>query len=427
MNILIIGSGGREHALAWKIKQSKQCDELFIAPGNAGTAQLGKNINLSIKDHDEVGRFITDHQVELLVIGPEAPLVDGMVDYFNEKEAFKGLAIVGPNKFGAILEGSKDFAKKFMVNYKIPTAQSATFSRHQLEDAFKYLEQLQPPFVLKADGLAAGKGVIICQEISEAKNHLQDMLTHKKFGDASQKVVIEEFLKGIELSVFVLTDGSNYKILPEAKDYKRIGENDEGPNTGGMGSISPVNFATSDFMKKVEKRIVKPTIEGLKKEKIDYRGFIFFGLMNIKGDPYVIEYNVRMGDPEAQAVIPRIQSDIVGLFLSLKNQRLNKEKLTVDKKVAASVVQVAGGYPGDYEKGKEISGLDAITDSIVFHAGTKLANGKTVTNGGRVLAITSLADNLAEALKLCYASAEKIQWQDIYYRKDIGKDLLSII
>ena len=427
MNIAIIGSGGREHALGWKIKQSNHCDQLFMIPGNAGTREIAEHVNIAVNDFEKVGQFVLDNDIKMVVVGPEVPLVNGITDHFTENDEFKDLIIVGPSKFGAILEGSKDFAKKFMKKYKIPTAKSETFTEDQLDKAFQYLDTQQPPYVLKADGLAAGKGVIICETIEEAKDNLKDMLKAKKFGDASSKVVIEEFLKGIELSVFVLTDGSTYKILPEAKDYKRIGENDTGPNTGGMGAISPVNFASGDFMKKVEKKVIKPTIEGLKKEKIDYRGFIFFGLSNVDGNPYVIEYNVRMGDPEAQVVIPRIKSDLVELLMSLKDQKLNKKPLEIDKKVATTVVQVSGGYPDQYQKGKRISGLEDVDDCIVFHAGTKMDNGEVVTNGGRVVGITGIGDNIQEALEKSYVNAEKLHWEGIYYRKDIGKDLLSIV
>ncbi len=425
MNILLIGSGGREHALAWKIKQSAHCDSLFIAPGNAGTAAIAKNVQLDLKKSDQIAGFINKNQVGMLIVGPEAPLVDGLIDYFLEKEEFRDLILVGPSKFGAILEGSKDFAKKFMRQYKIPTARFATFQKETIQDGYQFLEQLNPPYVLKADGLAAGKGVLIIEEIEDAKKELKAMLEDKKFGMASAKVVIEEYLHGIELSVFVLTDGKHYKILPEAKDYKRIGENDTGPNTGGMGSVSPVPFADKAFMKKVEKRVIKPTIEGLINEKIDYRGFIFIGLMNVNGDPFVIEYNVRMGDPETQVVIPRIESDLVEILASLKDQKLHRKSLKVSAKAAATVVMVAGGYPESYARGKRISGLENDSDSIIFHAGTRLEEDKVLTNGGRVLAVSSLANTLEDALVLCYRSAGKISWENNYYRKDIGKDILA--
>jgi len=427
MNILLIGSGGREHALAWKMTQSKLCENLFVAPGNAGTASIATNVVINIGRFEDVGTFIEDNNINMLVVGPEAPLVDGIIDYFQEKETYKDLILVGPSKFGAILEGSKDFAKKFMRQYKIPTAKFATFSKNDLEQGYEFLERLTSPYVLKADGLAAGKGVLILEDLKEAKKELKSMLLEAKFGIASDKVVIEEFLQGIELSVFVLTDGKHYKILPEAKDYKRIGEKDTGPNTGGMGSVSPVPFADKAFMRKVEKRIIKPTIEGLINEKIDYRGFIFIGLMNVKGDPFVIEYNVRMGDPETQVVIPRVESDLVDILSSLKAQKLHKKDLKISAKSAATVVQVAGGYPDKYAKGKTINGLQNVTESIVFHAGTKLMDDQVLTNGGRVLAISSLADNMDDAITLSYRSAQKINWNEIYYRKDIGKDVLAMI
>lgn len=426
MNILLIGSGGREHALAWKMQQSKHCDSLYVAPGNAGTATIAENISLDYKKPEQVASFITEKQINMLVVGPEAPLVDGLIDYFQEKNEFRDLILVGPSQFGAILEGSKDFAKKFMKQYKIPTARFATFSKENISEGYKFLEQLSSPFVLKADGLAAGKGVLIIDELDEAKKELKGMLEEQKFGAASSKVVIEEFLQGIELSVFVLTDGKHFKVLPEAKDYKRIGENDTGPNTGGMGSVSPVPFADKSFMKKVEKRIIKPTIEGLIDEKIDYRGFIFIGLMNVNGDPYVIEYNVRMGDPETQVVIPRIESDLVEVFASLKDQKLHRKTLKISNQVASTVVMVAGGYPGSYAKGKEIYGLDEVSESLVFHAGTKIEKDKVVTNGGRVVAVTSLSKDLQDALEISYRSVEKISWENFYYRKDIGQDILAL-
>jgi phosphoribosylamine---glycine ligase len=426
MNILLIGSGGREHALAWKMKQSSLCENLFVAPGNAGTASIATNVAINIGQFEEVGTFIVKNNINMLIVGPEAPLVDGIIDFFQEKESYSDLILVGPSKFGAILEGSKDFAKKFMRQYKIPTAQFATFSKNELKEGYEFLDKLNSPYVLKADGLAAGKGVLILDDLKEAKTELKAMLHGAKFGTASDKVVIEEYLQGIELSVFVLTDGKHFKILPEAKDYKRIGEKDTGPNTGGMGSVSPVPFADKAFMRKVEKRVIKPTIEGLINEKIDYRGFIFIGLMNVQGDPFVIEYNVRMGDPETQVVIPRIESDLVDILASLKAQRLHKKDLKISNKSAATVVQVAGGYPDKYNKGNTIIGLQDVTESIVFHAGTKLMGDKVITNGGRVLAISSLADNLDDAITLSYRSAQKINWNEVYYRKDIGKDVLAM-
>jgi len=425
MNVLILGSGGREHAFAWKIAQSKQLQQLYIAPGNAGTANCGTNVNISVNDFEAIKNLVWEKDIDLVLVGPEDPLVKGIHDYFLQDEVLKDIPVIGPKKDGAQLEGSKDFSKKFMQKYSVPTAKYATFTKNDLEQGYKFLESLKPPFVLKADGLAAGKGVLILQDINEAKNELKSMLLDAKFGEASAKVVIEEFLKGIELSVFVLTDGKSYKILPAAKDYKRIGEGDTGLNTGGMGAVSPVPFANEDFIKKVEERVVKPTINGLNKEGIDYRGFIFIGLMNCDGDPQVIEYNCRMGDPETEVVIPRIKSDLLDLLKGVGTQTLHEKSYETIDEIATTVVMVSGGYPGDYEKGKEITGLDENKDSIVFHSGTKSEGGKVLTNGGRVFAITSFGNTIEEAVSKSFASAVKINYSGKYYRKDIGKDLMG--
>lgn len=428
MNILIIGSGGREHALAWKIRQSPQCEQLFVAPGNGGTSQIAENLPDLGNDFDESGKvqiadFLIQKNIRLLVIGPEAPLVAGLVDYLRAHEQLQELAIVGPGKKGAQLEGSKDFAKAFMHKHQIPTAESASFTKESIEEGIAYLKKMSLPIVLKADGLAAGKGVIISESYEEAEQTLRDMLLDEKFGEASRKVVLENFLKGIELSVFVLTDGNSYVLLPEAKDYKRIGEQDTGPNTGGMGAVSPVPFADQEFLQKVEERIVQPTINGLKEEKIDYRGFIFIGLMNVDGDPYVIEYNARMGDPETQAVLPRIEEDLLPLLLDCAQQKITSKTLKLSTQTATTVVLVSGGYPDKYEKGKEIIGLQDVESAQVFHAGTKEENGQIKTNGGRVLAITGMGNDISEALNKSYEAALKVCWDGLYYRKDIGKDL----
>ena len=422
MNLLLLGSGGREHALAWKINQSEKLNQLFIAPGNAGTQSLGKNINLNITNFQEVKEFVLNQKVDLVVVGPEQPLVDGIADYFLADEQLKEIPLIGPVKTGAILEGSKDFAKEFMVKNNIPTARYQSFQKNTLDKGKKFLETLKAPYVLKADGLAAGKGVLILNDLQEAKDSLEEML-NGQFGDASATVVIEEFLKGIELSVFVLTDGKTYKILPEAKDYKRIGEGDTGLNTGGMGAISPVPFAGKDFMEKIESRIIKPTIEGLINEKIKYKGFIFFGLINVEGDPYVIEYNVRMGDPETEVVIPRIKSDLLDLFLHTAKGTLDQANFEIDSRFCTTVMLVSDGYPGNYEKGKEIKNLHEVKDSLLFHAGTTSDSGVIKTNGGRVIAVSSFGDSMKDALKCSYENAAKIRFEGKYYRKDIGFDL----
>jgi phosphoribosylamine--glycine ligase len=424
MNALIIGSGGRESAFAWKIAQSKLLTQLFIAPGNPGTEKYGKNVPIAVDDFPKIAEFSIQNNIELILVGPEVPLVKGMKDYFQSKAELKKISIIGPDSKGAILEGSKDFSKDFMKKYNIPTAAYATFNKNNLADGLKYLENQKAPYVLKADGLAAGKGVIITENLDEAKQTLQEMIDELKFGEASSKVVIEQFLKGIEVSVFVLTDGKNYKILPEAKDYKRIGEGDKGPNTGGMGAVSPVRFATPDFMKKVETKIIKPTIEGLQKEGIDYRGFIFFGLINVENQPWVIEYNCRMGDPETEVVMPRIKSDFLELLSKVEKQELNKTDIEFEKHYATTVMCVAGGYPDEYEKGDVIIGLDNLTNVLPLHAGTKQNDkGQIVTNGGRVIALTGIGDTQAEALEKSNQAAKMISWKDKYYRRDIGFDL----
>jgi phosphoribosylamine--glycine ligase len=423
MNILILGSGGREHAFAWKLKQSTKITNLFIAPGNAGTANLGKNVNISATDFDAVKKFVLENAINMVIVGPEAPLVKGIHDFFLSEELLKTIPVIGPQKQGAQLEGSKDFSKQFMLRNNIPTARYQTFTKETVSEGLQFLETLQAPYVLKADGLAAGKGVVIPNTLDEAKAELTEMLSNAKFGEASAKVVIEEFLKGIELSVFVLTDGNSYKILPSAKDYKRIGEGDTGLNTGGMGAVSPVPFADAAFIKKVEELVIIPTINGLKKEGIPYKGFIFIGLMNDNGNPSVVEYNCRMGDPETEVVIPLIKSDLFDLFDSVAKGSLHEQIFEVDNRFATTVMMVSGGYPGDYENGKIISGLDEVSDSIAFHAGTKLENNKVVTNGGRVIAISSYGNTMEEALQKSFANAERIHYEGKYYRRDIGTDL----
>lgn len=411
--------------LTWKLKQSKQCDQLFVAPGNAGTAQIAKNVSLSLSDFEAIKKLVISENIELVIVGPEAPLVDGIRDFFEADADLKRVAMVGPDSKGAMLEGSKDFSKLFMEKYGIPTAAYKTFTKEQLNKGLAYLESCQMPIVLKADGLAAGKGVIIAQDLAEAKSNLIEMLQDAKFGEASAKVVIEEFLTGIELSVFVLSDGKNYVLLPEAKDYKRIGEGDTGLNTGGMGAVSPVPFADQAFLDKVKERIIAPTLSGLQQENITYKGFIFIGLMNVNGEPYVIEYNARMGDPETQAVIPRVQTDFVEMMLATHQGKLDQVEFTVDPRVHTTVVLVAGGYPGSYKKGLEISGLDHVNQALLFHAGTKQEGSKVLTDGGRVLAVTGVGTAISEALKNAYAAANAVCWEGIYYRKDVGQDLLK--
>ncbi|MEQ6125089.1 phosphoribosylamine--glycine ligase [Pseudotenacibaculum sp. MALMAid0570] len=424
MNILILGSGGREHAFTHKLVQSTKVNQVFVAPGNAGTNKIATNIPINPTDFSAIKSAVINQNINMVVVGPEAPLVEGVHDFFLNDEDLKLIPVIGPKKDGALLEGSKDFSKEFMIKHGIPTAQYKSFTNQTLAAGKSFLETLNPPYVLKADGLAAGKGVLILDSLQEAKSELEEMLSNQKFGAASSTVVIEEFLKGIELSVFVLTDGKNYKILPSAKDYKRIGEGDKGLNTGGMGAISPVPFADEDFLSKVEERVVKPTVIGLQKDNIDYRGFIFIGLMNVNGDPFVIEYNVRMGDPETEVVLPRIESDLLDLFEGVANQTLNEKEFSVTQQTATTVMLVSGGYPESYEKGKEISGFENIESSIVFHAGTKAENDSVVTSGGRVMAITSFGNSIEEALSKSYENIEKIHFEKMNYRKDIGFDLV---
>ena len=423
MTILLLGAGGREHAFAWKLIQSPLCDTLFVAPGNAGTAAIANNININPTDFPTIKDFVLKEKVEMVVVGPEDPLVKGIYDFFLNDTDIKHIPVIGPSTVGAQLEGSKEFAKEFLFRHNIPTAAYDSFTAETVEQGFQFLETLQPPYVLKADGLAAGKGVLIIQDLTEAKHELRNMLVHQKFGSASAKVVIEEFLDGIELSCFVLTDGKSYKILPTAKDYKRIGEGDTGLNTGGMGAVSPVPYVDAILMEKIETRIVKPTIDGFQKDRIPYKGFVFIGLINVKGEPIVIEYNVRMGDPETEVVIPRLKTDLVELFLAVANEKLDQIALEVDERSATTIMVVSGGYPEEFEKGKVITGLENITDSIVFHAGTKPENNQVVTNGGRVLTVTSYGDNFEEAIKKSYQNIAKLNFDKMYFRRDIGNDL----
>jgi len=422
MNILLIGSGGREHAIAWKLNQSAKLNKLFIAPGNAGTQQIGTNVNITVNDFERLGKLVLDEQINMVIVGPEEPLVKGIHDYFLENEDLKHIPVIGPARKGAMLEGSKDYAKQFMFRNGIPTARYKSFTASGLLDACKFLGTLKPPYVLKADGLAAGKGVLILDDINDAKKELELMFAGK-FGQAGATIVIEEFLKGIELSVFVLTDGVSYIQLPEAKDYKRVGVGDTGPNTGGMGAVSPVPFADAAFMAKIEERIIKPTIHGLQCDQIPYKGFIFFGLINVDGDPHLIEYNVRLGDPETEAVMPRIQSDLVDLFQAVANGELEKKTLVTDSRTVTTVMLVSGGYPGPYENGKEMNNFNKVNDSLLFHAGTKTDGTNVVTNGGRVLAISSYGKNIEEALALSNKYAAIIDFEGKYYRTDIGFDL----
>ena len=423
MNILVLGSGGREHAISWKISQSDLCKNLFIAPGNAGTNLVGSNINLDINNFKKVKEFVLDKSINLVIVGPEEPLVKGIVDFFKLDEELKNVNIFGPGKSGAMLEGSKDFSKEFMFRNKIPCGKSKTFSKNNLTEGFKFLDDIKPPYVLKADGLAAGKGVLILDNLEEAKSELKNMIVDEKFGEASKNVLVEEYLDGIEVSVFAVTDGRDYLILPEAKDYKRIGEGDTGPNTGGMGAVSPVTFADNEFMEKVEARVIRRTIDGIRKEKLDYTGFIFAGLMNVDGDPYVIEYNVRMGDPETQVVIPRIKNDLLDILRKCFDNKLSEVKLDIKDGYTTTVILASEGYPESYEKGDTISNLEEKNNSQIFHAGTINEDKKVKSNGGRVIACTGEGETIDEALENSYYLADKITWSNKYYRRDIGKDL----
>ena len=423
MNILIIGAGGREHTLAWKINQSPKLEKLFVAPGNAGTAGIAQNIAIDVNDFEAIKRIVIKESIDMVVVGPEDPLVNGIHDFFLHDPALLNVSVIGPAKMAATLEGSKEFAKQFMIRNNIPTASYKSFTSDEIQEGLQFLNIIKPPYVLKADGLAAGKGVLILDSLDEAKKELQNMLINAKFGDASSVVVIEEFLSGIELSCFVLTDGKDYKVLPMAKDYKRIGEGDTGLNTGGMGAISPVPFVTEEFLDKVHKRIIKPTIEGLRKDQLPYKGFIFIGLIKVGDDPFVIEYNVRLGDPETEVVIPRIKNDLIELFDAVSNGKLNSIELEIDERVATTVMMVSGGYPQAYEKGKEITGIQDVEGSIVYHAGTQLKEGKILTNGGRVLAVTSFGRDFREGLNRSYQSIKNIKFDNMYYRKDLGFDL----
>lgn len=424
MRVLLLGSGGREHALAWKMAQSSQLEELYIAPGNAGTRQHGKNVDMKTTDFPAIKKFVLENHVNMVVVGPEEPLVKGIHDFFLADNDLKNVPVIGPNKLAAQLEGSKDFAKQFMIRHNIPTAKYATFTKETLTQGYKYLDGMKPPYVLKANGLAAGKGVLILEDLDEAKAELKLMLEDAKFGEASSSVVIEQFLKGIELSVFVITDGDAYKLLPEAKDYKRIGEGDTGLNTGGMGAVSPVPFADAGFMDKIKNQVIIPTVKGLKQDNIPYKGFIFFGIINVKGDPYVIEYNCRLGDPETEVIIPRLKSDLLDLFEGVATNTLSERDVQFVEKCATTVMMVSGGYPDAYKKGKQIYGLNAIADSIVFHAGTSSDGPAVLSAGGRVLAITSYGKTLDAALVRSYESAAKIEFEGAYYRKDIGFDVV---
>jgi len=423
MNILILGSGGREHTFAWKIAQSPLCKKLFVAPGNSGTAEIATNVNIGVTDFAAIKELVLKENIDMVVVGPEDPLVNGVHDYFLNDKTISHVAVIGPQKRAATLEGSKEFAKEFLFRHKIPTAAYESFTAATVEKGYAFLETLKPPYVLKADGLAAGKGVVILNDLEEAKTELKSMLVDSKFGQASAKVVIEEFLDGIELSCFVLTDGKNYKILPTAKDYKRIGEGDTGLNTGGMGAVSPVPFATKDFLNKIEDRIVKPTIDGFKQDNLPYVGFVFIGLIKVGDDPKVIEYNVRMGDPETEVVLPRLKNDFVKILQAMSEGRLDEIEIEIDERAATTIMLVSGGYPEAYEKRKEISGLENIKDSIPFHAGAQSKNGKVITSGGRVMAITSYGNTYQEAIKKSYQSIEKLHFDKMYYRKDIGFDL----
>ena len=425
MIVLVLGSGGREHALAWKISQSSLLSKLYVAPGNAGTSELGENININPSHFDKVADFAIKNKVEIIVVGPEGPLVNGIHDYFAKDPSLSSVTIIGPKKEGAILEGSKDFSKKFMLKNNIPTAKYKSFDSSSIQEGELYLETMKPPFVLKADGLAGGKGVLILNDLKEAKKELRQMLTNKKFGDASKKVVVEEFLDGVEVSVFIITDGMSYKILPEAKDYKRIGEGDTGLNTGGMGAISPVPFANREFMDKVENQIIIPTVKGLRKENIDYSGFIFFGLILVKGDPYVIEYNCRLGDPETEVILPRLKSDLLDLFDGIATDTLSERDVEIDPKSAGTVMLVSGGYPEEYKAGEKIEIGEIHERSIVFHAGTKKENGETLTSGGRVLSVTSFGKDIESSVKNSYATISNIHFNKMNFRNDIGKDVIK--